>query len=553
MKVAIYSRKSRFTGKGESIGNQIQMCKDYLTNQYKDEENTEFFIYEDEGFSGSNTNRPEFQKLMNDVTQNKFTILICYRLDRISRNVADFSSTLETLQRYNIDFISIRDQFDTSSPMGRAMIYIASVFAQLERDTIAERVRDNMLELAKTGRWLGGVTPIGYKSNPIKYVDENMKERSLVKLTAVPEELKLVQLIFDKYIEFKSLSKVETYLVQNNFKSRRGNNFEKAKLRQILMNPVYVKATEKVFDYLSDLGVTTCGVPDNVHGLLRYNKQKSVTNKNGRICKVDRGMDEWIAACSSHNGIISDAVWIEAQNILSKNSDKAVSGIRTHNALLTGLLRCDKCGSPMHITYGHKNTLSGSTNYYYACTMKKISKGVKCNCKNVRVDDLDPSVINIIKDLGENKQKVIDSLIEKNKKNASANNYLEKSDNLDNLLAKKKKQIESLMEKLSLDDDLTDLIISKIKSLKSEVADLNKQLNDIKTKKTQSDEEDINIYFTKLLLEKCSLIDTLSRDEIKQLIDGLITTITWNTDTGDVVITPINSENIIESKASKKK
>ena len=78
---------------------------------------------------------------MNDVSLKKFDILICYRLDRISRNVADFSSTLETLQRYNVDFVSIREQFDTSSPMGRAMIYIASVFAQLERETIAERVK----------------------------------------------------------------------------------------------------------------------------------------------------------------------------------------------------------------------------------------------------------------------------------------------------------------------------------------------------------------------------------------------------------------------------
>ena len=181
MKIAIYSRKSRFTGKGESIGNQIQMCKDYICSNYNDYENIEFAIYEDEGFSGSNTNRPQFKKLMKDIENKDFNILICYRLDRISRNVADFSSTLETLQRYNVDFISLRDQFDTSSPMGRAMIYIASVFAQLERDTIAERVRDNMLELSKTGRWLGGTAPYGYSSTPITYYDENMTERSMVK------------------------------------------------------------------------------------------------------------------------------------------------------------------------------------------------------------------------------------------------------------------------------------------------------------------------------------------------------------------------------------
>ena len=214
MKVAIYSRKSKFTGKGESIENQVQMCKDYLFNQNRNNESFEFLIYEDEGFSGGNTNRPEFQRLMNDVALKKFDILICYRLDRISRNVADFSSTLETLQRYDVDFVSIREQFDTSSPMGRAMIYIASVFAQLERETIAERVRDNMLELAKSGRWLGGTPPLGYKSKPATYFDENMTERSMVRLSSDDEELKIVKLIFDKYLELKSLSSVEAYMLR---------------------------------------------------------------------------------------------------------------------------------------------------------------------------------------------------------------------------------------------------------------------------------------------------------------------------------------------------
>ena len=155
MKVAIYSRKSVFTGKGESIENQIEMCKEYFSRLNRND--VEYFIYEDEGFSGGNINRPRFQQLLKDIKKNSFDALICYRLDRISRNVADFSTTLELLQEHNVDFISIREQFDTSTPMGRAMVYIASVFAQLERETIAERIRDNMLQLSKTGRWLGGV------------------------------------------------------------------------------------------------------------------------------------------------------------------------------------------------------------------------------------------------------------------------------------------------------------------------------------------------------------------------------------------------------------
>ncbi|WP_342455538.1 recombinase family protein [Caloramator sp. Dgby_cultured_2] len=153
MKVAaIYSRKSKFTGKGESIDNQISICKEYLERMGI----TEYLIYEDEGFSGKNIKRPEFQRMLKDAKAKKFDVLICYRLDRVSRNIADFAHLIELLSKLGIEFISVSEQFDTSTPMGRAMMYIASVFAQLERETIAERIKDNMLELAKSGRWLGG-------------------------------------------------------------------------------------------------------------------------------------------------------------------------------------------------------------------------------------------------------------------------------------------------------------------------------------------------------------------------------------------------------------
>lgn len=89
------------------------------------------------------------------IKENKVNVLICYRLDRISRNIADFSNLINELSKHNVDFISIKEQFDTRTPMGRAMMYIASVFAQLEREVMAERIRDNLLELAKTRHMVG--------------------------------------------------------------------------------------------------------------------------------------------------------------------------------------------------------------------------------------------------------------------------------------------------------------------------------------------------------------------------------------------------------------
>ena len=164
MKFFIYSRKSVYTGKGESIENQVEMCKQYIYTKFPNTINANIFVYEDEGFSAKNIDRPQFQKMLQDIPMQKPNFLVCYRLDRISRNVSDFSSLIEGLNDWGISFVCIKEEFDTSKPMGKAMMYIASVFAQLERETIAERVRDNMLMLARTGRWLGGTTPTGYRS-----------------------------------------------------------------------------------------------------------------------------------------------------------------------------------------------------------------------------------------------------------------------------------------------------------------------------------------------------------------------------------------------------
>ena len=119
MKAAIYTRKSKYTGKGASIENQITACKEYLKRLNVDN----FIIYEDEGFSGKSINSPKFKEMMNDAKDKKFDILICYKLDRISRNVTDFSTLIDKLEKMKISFISVSESFDTTTPMGRAMMY----------------------------------------------------------------------------------------------------------------------------------------------------------------------------------------------------------------------------------------------------------------------------------------------------------------------------------------------------------------------------------------------------------------------------------------------
>lgn len=551
MIAAIYSRKSKFTGKGDSIENQIQLCKEYAEEQLKNKNITEFLIYEDEGFSGGNTNRPEFQKLLEDAKAEKFSILICYRLDRISRNVSDFSSTLEILQRHNINFISIREQFDTSTPMGRAMIYIASVFAQLERETIAERIRDNMLELSKTGRWLGGTAPIGYAAYPITYFDKNMNERKMVKLKQVPEELKTVKLLYKKYLEFKSLSKVETFALQNNIKTKRNANFTKTNIRIILANPVYVKATEDVFIYLENQDITACGVPDGVHGLLTYNKQKSISNDSGKTVRILREKSEWIAAMSSQKGIIDADDWLEIQHILNKNKDSFPNEGKTHNALLTGKIRCAKCGSNMQIAHGHVSKKTGKQIYYYVCSMKMHSKGTRCNNKNAKVSELDPVVLKQLKKLVINKKELLDNLRTQNKKAKDLNNSSNKKEIINKSISGKNKQIQNLMNELAIDDGISDLIVDKIKSLKNELQELKIQLNNFNKMNTAFDKTDLSLPVIKLMLNKCSIIDLLTHEEVQELIGILIDKITWDGDSHEVIIDFIGS-NFEKNKENKK-
>ena len=186
----IYSRKSKFTGKGESIENQIELCRQYIAMHFGEDAVENALVYEDEGFSGGNLERPQFKKMMKSSQKIEFAAIVVYRLDRISRNIGDFAKLIKDLGDRHIDFISIREQFDTSSPMGRAMMYIASVFSQLERETIAECIRDKMHELSKTGRWLGGTTPpvTPRRANPIQRKIQGRRHPSKDLLHGFPDQ-----------------------------------------------------------------------------------------------------------------------------------------------------------------------------------------------------------------------------------------------------------------------------------------------------------------------------------------------------------------------------
>lgn len=399
--IAIYSRKSKFTGKGESIGNQVDMCKEYVRLHYGEKALETAIVFEDEGFSGGNTNRPAFQRMMAQVERGEIGTLVVYRLDRVSRNVSDFSGMIENLKHKDVTFVSIRENFDTSTPMGRAMMFIASVFSQLERETIAERIRDNMHELAKTGRWLGGNTPTGYMSESVKSVTVDGKTKKACKLKLIPEEAEIVKTIFDLFIQTGSLTMTEAELLKRRLLTKNENQFTRFAIKAILQNPVYMIADEDAFEYfrLKDSEVFSSREAfDGVHGILAYNRTDQEKGKT----TVFNPVNEWIVSVGKHPGIIPGKVWVAVQDNLERNKSKAYRRPRKNEALLTGLVFC-ACGNRMYPRLSKRTTADGEPIYTYVCKMKERSKKELCKRRNANGNTLDIAIIEQLKKLADEK------------------------------------------------------------------------------------------------------------------------------------------------------
>ncbi len=536
MIVAIYARKSIETDKGESIENQIQLCKEYGIKIGI----TEFVYYTDEGFSGGNINRPNFKKMMKAAKAKEFSMLICYRLDRISRNVADFSSTLETLQKYNIDFVSIKEHFDTSTPIGRAMVYIASVFAQLERETIAERVRDNMLELSKTGRWLGGTAPLGFKSEAVNYKDSNEKNKKMYKLIVVPEEIELVKLIFDLYLEKKGFPSVANYLCTHHYKGKNGGEFSQGTVEQIVKNPVYTYADEKIYNYFKNLGATVCGDFNGNYGVITYNKRE----KGKKINPIS----EWIVAVGKHNGIILSDLWIKCQNINAHNAQKPSPRSATGNKfLLSGLLVCGECGSSMS-SWSRNNPKSNKYERYYRCNLKNRAAN-RCSSRMLNADKAENLVLSNIK--GITLEQLVSAYDKITSKEKNKGNFIEDEQiNLEKQIDTNNKMIQSLIRKLALLDD-NPIVISEfqkeITNLKAQNDLLEKGLSDLRhlSRNTNSkldyiDEINDKSYNFQNLFQ---CIDSI--DKQRSYLLGLIKYILWDSSNNKLQINLFNSSSSI--------
>lgn len=467
--IAIYSRKSRYTGKGESIGNQIDLCREYIRTHYGDAAAQQAVVFEDEGFSGGNLNRPDFKKMMTAAKERKIRAIVVYRLDRISRNISDFSSLIEELGRLGIDFVSIRESFDTSSPMGRAMMYIASVFSQLERETIAERIRDNMHELAKTGRWLGGTTPTGYASESVKRITVDGKTKKACKLKLLPDEAEIIYKIFDLYEQYDSLTTTETELLRQGVKTKTGRSFTRFSIKSILQNPVYLIADKDAYQYFVDNEAELFSPEsdfDGVRGVLAYNRSDQ---EKGRAT-VYNPINEWIVSVGEHPGIISSNRWIRVQESLERNKSKSYHASRGNEALLTGLLWCS-CGSRMYPKVTGRKTAEGRVVFPYMCKLKERSRRELCSVPNANGNLLDAAICEQVKHLADHSSDFMKQL--EKARSAHAGN---RSECETKLSALRKEQAETQRKITALIDSLADFGDSTAAiHLKKRIEELNGQ------------------------------------------------------------------------------
>jgi site-specific DNA recombinase len=220
MKCAIYTRVST-DNQAEIEFNSCEAQEEKISSFIHSQEDMEIFkVYSDPGYTGASINRPALKNLLDDIKQNEINLVVSYKIDRLSRSPKDFYQLIELFEKHGVDFISVTERFDTSTPSGRLLRNIMLTFAQFERELASERTKDKMIQRAHKGMWNGGTTPLGYKS-----IDK--------KLVIVQKDAEIIRNIYEYYLSTRSLAKVF-------FDARdKGLSFTKSTISHILRNPIY--------------------------------------------------------------------------------------------------------------------------------------------------------------------------------------------------------------------------------------------------------------------------------------------------------------------------
>ena len=317
---------------------------------------TDYEVFEDPGYSAKNTDRPDYQAMMERIRTGEFTHLVVWKIDRISRNLLDFAYMYDELKRLGVTFVSKNEQFDTSTAIGEAMLKIILVFAELERNMTSERVTAVMLSRANNGQWNGGRVPYGYSWD---------KESGT--FAVVEQEAKVANRMAELYEQYQSLLYVVKYMNDAGITTRNGKAWTPTAVRKILTNPW------NIGHYVY-----------NVH--------------SGGKGTEKRSEDEWITVENHHPAILDERLFYRIKFLLTRNKRGGVPAnkpyVRKNIHIFGGLLRCAKCGSNM-IANQDRRRANGIRPSIYACGSRR-RKQTSCTNKYISDMVLGPFVLNYV-------------------------------------------------------------------------------------------------------------------------------------------------------------
>ena len=497
-RLALYTRVSTIeqSEEGYSIDEQER-----LLMSWAEKNNYEVYkCYSDRGISGKDIkNRPALKELLKDAEEKKFDMVISWKINRISRKLADVLKIVDILEKNDITFKSYSEPFETDTPAGKMQFQMMALIGEFERGTIAQNVKMGMCAKAKAGEWCGGRV-LGYDLIPVE--NQEGAKRRKTKLTINEIEARSVRLIFNEYSNGKGYKAITNQLNKLGYKTKKGNDFSVGSIREILTNPVYI-------------------------GKVRYNVRQNWSEKRRRNINANPIITDGV-----HEPIIDEVLWDKVQAIMESKKGKP-SRIYDGEYPLTGILRCPKCGAGMVISRTTNKLADGTKKRiaYYCCGAWKNKGTSVCNSNTIRVDKANEYVFNKISELLSN-EKMVKSIVnninkERHKKINPAKKELERIDKeLEKIDRKKTKLFEAYEEE----------VISK-EEFKERKDELNKRAKTLQEEKepllvTLSDDvsEEIPYEFIKSILENFSkvLTESATREQQKKLLHMIISEITIN-------------------------
>ncbi len=485
-RVVIYARKSKITHKGDSIANQEEYCKDYARLHLNLPEDYEYEVYEDEGKSGFYADRPDFQRMIHDVERKKIKAIVCYKLDRISRKMSDLTNMIDFLNKYDCALLISSNNLNTKDSNSKMMIQMLGMIAEFERDIITERIQDNLEELAKDGRWMGGIPPTGYTTQRSK-TGIGKSKNAFTYLVPIPEERALIEHIYNVFLETRAYNKTALRLNEEGYRTKMNANFTMLAVKDLISNPVYCIADDYSYNYFFDSNCNMYGDKqeyDGFHGISVYNRttqtkeesdDSTFLNPEFSRYTIKKEKDEWIVAVGKHEGFIPSTRWVAAQKLKDEIAEKYNRPHRATNALLAGIIYCPLCGRKLSVVSESNRYTHGKPRFKYACP-GAVRKGI-CTYQAVRGVELDEYVVAQLNSLKEDDNQYVKMIRSEAKK-------LKLGDKNEQDIATLKKEIDKLEKDIMIQvknlkdvsDALKPYVQADMDNMAKEIADKKKQL-----------------------------------------------------------------------------